>query len=256
MRWWCLTAHVEFDSLLSRVIPRPSQDNNKFGPGAATRPGAFVWWERDVSGLVVTYQGAATERFIRAAIDLGSPKLRTELWQGLDQGGRKVRTLVRKDLKEQMGVKRAGVVTAGTRSFTDRGSLTFTIVGTGKGLPIQEFPFRMSRSRGARVRWSPREHWRLQPRDAGGRFGELPDAEMPGAVSASPWRVSRTFQRSFVNDAGEPRAMLPGGRKRRRLFGAGIAKEIVEGQTAARFMASSGTIIEPIIVARLARVMP
>lgn len=181
------------------------------------------------------------------------PKARRAMSEGLREGGDKVRTKVRKALKEQTNVKRYGAIVDRTKSFA--AELEYTIRGSRKPLSIpEEIPTRGRAGKGA-IRWSRRRHWQLQARQAGGRFGPLPD--VPPEVTSRPWNVSHLFKRSFVGEQGM-RAAIPadGGKWRfRKLFGPNVAKEIVKDRSLATFQAAIKTDVLPPIEKRLARVM-
>jgi hypothetical protein len=184
--------------------------------------------------------------------NLAEPRVRQILSEGLGEGGDKVRTQVRRALKAQTGVKRYGAVVERVTSFNS--GLTYVICGSGKEMPIEEFPVRAKAGQGA-VRWSSREHWKLQVRESFGKFGKIQD--VPPEVTASPWGVARTFKRSFVGRKGF-RAAIPGGKRgwlARKLFGPSVAKEIVKGQSASAFEVSVRTDVLPAIEKRLARLM-
>ena len=142
------------------------------------------------------------------------------LKEGLGEGGDKVRTKVRKALRAQTNVKKAESVNSRTSSV--RAGLEYIIKGTGKGIPIEEFP-----------------------------------VSAPGHVTASPWGVARVFKRSFVRpDTGAYSARLSSKRfPVRKLFGPSIAKEIVKDQSLAAFEAGVRSDVIPIIEKRLARIL-
>jgi len=83
---------------------------------------------------------------------------------GLNNGGRKVFTAVRRGLWAQTGVKKYASITSRTANMpASPGNLTFTIVARGKPIPIREFPVK----------------------------------RMARGVQASPWATARVFARSF-----------------------------------------------------------
>jgi hypothetical protein len=93
--------------------------------------------------LTITYDGAATLKFEVAAEILASAKGRRYLTEAVTGAGMKARTQVRRALKQQMGTKRARPINANTRSYVTDGGFAFVIEGSGKGLPIEEFPVRV-----------------------------------------------------------------------------------------------------------------
>lgn len=194
--------------------------------------------------------------FSRGAATLASQS-RKIIRNELQKSGEKLRTDVRKALQAQTGAKRYGTIVKNTRSYLPNDT-TFVIATSGRGLPIEEFPLKVSRNEKLRQRWSRREHWKLQGRTGNGRFGKI-DSRFDNAkgVTASPWGVSRAFARSFGTDQG-PRALVPtknGGKAIRKLFGPSLPKEIVKGQTARTFHSAARRVGDELI-AKLAAVLP
>ncbi|MBT9291836.1 hypothetical protein [Prosthecodimorpha staleyi] len=197
--------------------------------------------------IVVTYDGRGIASMLSAAMLLAAPgRLERALHEGVRAAGDKTRTVVRKSLHQQMGTKRYGTVVAATRSFIP-GPMTYVIEGSGKGLPIVEFPVRGSRTKG--------RTWRQQPRDGAGRFGPLPPSDI-GFVTARSWRVAHNFKRSFVAADGTYKARLPSSPRTRKLFGPSVAKEIVKGATCTAFEATALREMEANLAKRLARIVP
>ena len=187
----------------------------------------------------------------------GAPKkIDRAIDQGLNEGGDKVRTDVRKALQKTMGVRRYGVIVKGTRSFMVRstgqtssfavgGLHQYMIIGSGKGIPIKEFT-----TKGA-----------LGP---------------GGGVTSNPWATLHKFKRSFGGKgkiAGQFRARLPGpkvertisGGKRgprkvkvsaiRALYGPSIPKEMLHGPVPGLFLISAGAQVPPAIIKRVSRAL-
>jgi len=155
-----------------------------------------------------------------------SAEARRAFVQGLNEGGDLERTSVRRDLKEQTGVKRYGAILSRTGyRRASSGNLTYTVTGTGKGMPITEFPVSAS-------------------------------ARSP--VTAHPWGVAHTFKRSFKTSAkGLLRARLGSGRLPiRGLNGPAVSKEIVQGETASHFQATAAPRVERAVMKRLGRLLP
>ena len=197
--------------------------------------------------IVVTYDGRGVASMLSSAMLLASPgRLERALHEGVRSAGDKSRTVVRKSLHQQMGTKRYGTIVAATRSFIPA-PMTYVIEGSGKGLPIIEFPVRRSRAKG--------RTWRNQPRDGAGRFGPLPPSDI-GFVTARPWRVEHNFKRSFVAADGTFKARLPGSTRKRKLFGPSVAKEIVKDATRAAFETTASREMDLQIGKRLARILP
>lgn len=144
--------------------------------------------------------------------------------EGLNEGGDKVRTQVRRDLKAQMNVRKYGAITSRTPSRkASPGNLRYEIEGEGKGLPITEFPV---------------------------------SAGIHRPVTAQPWGVSHTFKRSFKTRSGLLRARLSSRRfPIRSLRGPAVSKEILKDRTAAHFEADAADIVERAVVKRLGRLM-
>lgn len=193
------------------------------------------------------------QRFGRSADNL-SDKARLEMSRGLHRGGEKLRTVVRRALKKQTSVKRYGAVTERTKSFLE-GDLKLVIKADGIPLPIQEFPWRFSKSLNAKVRWSPREHWRLQARDGHGRWGKLADDGKPG-VFATMWGARHAFKRSYEDAKGAPRMVREAGKqKTRALFGPSLAKELLQGTTLDAFNQGARTLVQAEIEKRLTKLL-
>ncbi|MBX9738686.1 MAG: hypothetical protein K2X62_01360 [Beijerinckiaceae bacterium] len=191
-----------------------------------------------------------------AAIDMMSANARQEMARGLARGGEKLRTPVRRALKEQTSVKRYGTIVANTRGWRDASALTYTIEASGKGLPLSEFPHKASRSKRLALRWSAKEHWRLQKRDGSGRFGVLPGMNDTG-VSATMWMKKRGFVRSFVHPQRGPLMQRVAGKKgMRKIYGPSLPKELTIGRTAQTFQRLARSIVMDEIEKRLARLMP
>lgn len=191
-----------------------------------------------------------------AAIDMMSTKARQEMARGLARGGEKLRTPVRRALKEQTSVKRYGTIVANTRGWLDAGALQYTIEASGKGLPLSEFPHKASRSKRLALRWSAKEHWRLQKRDGSGRFSALPAMNDSG-VSATMWLKKRGFARSFVHpERGPLMQRVPGKRSLRKIYGPSLPKELTIGRTAETFQRQARSMVIDEIEKRLQRLLP
>jgi len=203
--------------------------------------------------LVTTYTPGDVNRMMSAAVTMASPgRLERLLKSAIQNAGRTTLTQVRNALHGQMGTKRKTLIFRDTRGFVAAGwaqGIAYTIEGRGKGLPITEF-----RAQGAKGADAKGRTWRQQSRDAKGRFGELPKTDK-GFVTAYPWNVAHNFKRSFVAQSGAFKARLPDG-KVRSLYGPAVAKEIVLGATAARFMSVSQALMAEHVGRRLARILP
>lgn len=186
------------------------------------------------------------------------------LKEALNAGGDKTRTVIRKTLRQQMNTRTQGVVNKAVPSKRSGADLIYVIKGTGKGLPIKEFPTRFSRSSKIRNRWSRRDHWKVQPRMRGGRFGAIPATlDEKSEVSSTVWNAQHVFKRSFMGDDGIGRARLrpqlwkDTAKKGqiRRLYGASPAKEIIKDQSLESFNDAIDGIIRPAIEAKLIRLL-
>lgn len=208
--------------------------------------------------LIAAYDPSGVRKMMGAVERLSNvDKIERALHEGVRAAGDKVRTQVRRALHRQMGTKKYGTIVKATRSYVP-GRMAYAIEGSGKGLPIEEFPVSASDDIRLRWRWSPKWHWRLQSRQANGRFGAI-DASSTGkaGVVAQPWRVTHPFKRSFVDMQGVYRAALPGKRGRgRKLYGPAAWKEIVRGETVATFQRIAPREMEAQIGKRLARLVP
>lgn len=190
------------------------------------------------------------------AIDMMSTNARQEMARGLARGGEKLRTPVRRALKQQTSVKRYGTIVANTRGWLDPNALQYTIEASGKGLPLSEFPHKASRSKRLALRWSAKDHWRLQKRDGSGRFGALPAMNDSG-VSATMWMKKRGFARSFVHpERGPLMQRVPGKRSLRKIYGPSLPKELTIGRTAETFQRQARSMVMDEIEKRLQRLLP
>lgn len=182
--------------------------------------------------------------------------LQRAIREGLNQGGNKVATDVRRALMKQTGLKKYSYILALTRTVgasaggsglwsmaghesAGGADFAFQIVCSGEHVPIYKFfPYRVSVGPG-------------------------------GGVTSSPWNVRHQFKRSFVTKKGYLRARLPGqritytdkdgktrkGYKLRSLYGPSIAKEAMKGVIPRVFETSVMMQVQPIILARLARAL-
>jgi len=148
-----------------------------------------------------------------------SAKARTEMQRGLGEGGLRVRTMVRRSLREQMNVTTMKAVNQRTSSYLNSAGLSYHIKAEGSGLPIENFKTSVT----ARGVWS------------------------------DPWGQGRVFARSF-RSGGKLRARRGSARfPVRSLLGPSPAKELVKDETKATFENAGRTIILPIIARRLAK---
>lgn len=174
--------------------------------------------------------------------------------QGLNQGGDKVRTEVRRTLQARMGTKKYGIVVAGTRSIAATGgalggALSYQIIGSPKPIEIEEFRVQ---SRGAK-RFGD---WRDQSR-VGGRFGAIKSKAL---VVAAPWAASRAFKRSFDLVGKGLVAIRPaeagkGRGAQRILYGPSVASEMRSDGVARLFARAAAQHVPPAILRRLGRTL-
>lgn len=165
--------------------------------------------------------------------------------QGLNEGGDKVRTQVRKAMREQTSLIRLNSVTSRERTVraygaaggasksgigpVGPGSLQYQIIYNSKPTKIGEFKFSVSTGKG-------------------------------GGVTALMWGVSRKFARSFrikgSSGIAGLRARRTDERKPIRSFdGPDLAKEAVKGRVAETFLAESIALVPPMIEKRMARAL-
>ncbi|MDP2356154.1 MAG: hypothetical protein Q8M31_08825 [Beijerinckiaceae bacterium] len=192
---------------------------------------------------------AGLKQFIGNVENL-SAKAREEMERGLMRGGERLRTPVRRALQKQTSAKKYGTIVQHTRSWLS-GPLEYSIAGRAKGLPIEEFPHKVSRSKKLAMRWSRTDHWRLQKRNAKGQFGTLPEMNERG-VSATMWTKNRAFARSFGHPSKGPvMQRIPKKPGMRKLFGPSLAKEIVKDMSLAAFIENAEQLVLPEIQKRL-----
>ncbi|MDC7784795.1 hypothetical protein PQJ75_00820 [Rhodoplanes sp. TEM] len=181
-----------------------------------------------------------------------SERLMRVATEGLQAGGDKTRTLVKKALRIQTNVLLARSINERVSSYCPGGSETYIIRATGKPIRIPDEIRTTGRAGGAWMRYSWREHWRLQPRKGKGQWGPLPQDFAP-EVTSYPWGPAHTFQRSFWDPKRGPRAALPDNRHIRTLYGPNLAKEIGKGQSLEAFHLGVQTEVVPAIQRKLAR---
>jgi len=174
--------------------------------------------------IVVTLSDASLQRFI-TRLENASQILRPELARDLNQAGQQIFTDVRQALFRQMGTKSFAPVEKATDTIeASEGSLSFTILGHGSGLKIEEFPV---------------------------------SAAVHSPVTAMPWAVSHTFKRSFMTSArGLLRARTTSKRLPiRSLRGPNPGKEIVKDQSLAAFESGVSGRLEPMVQRALTKLL-
>ncbi len=175
--------------------------------------------------ITVKFSGTRLANYAAKIAALGA-RGEIEMARGLNDAGDVVRTQVRRALQKQMGLQAYDVVVDATSSIPARpDDLRYRITAAGKGLPIRFF--------GVKV-------------------------DPHGPVVAMPWGVPHEFKRSFRTTrtgrllARRTDARLPV----RSLRGPSPSKELVKGQSLATFEQAVPGIVEPVIIRRLARLMP
>jgi hypothetical protein len=154
--------------------------------------------------------------------------------RGLNESGDKVRTRVQRGLKEQTNVKTYRSITSRmrmTRAFAERSrgagsggeALCYSIIASGKGIPIGEFPLSVT-SKG---------------------------------VDAKSWGVDHLFRRSFREKlTGKLRARTGSSRfPLRALYGPSLPNEFDKGAMPGLFYASVGEFVPPALLKHLARAL-
>ena len=196
------------------------------------------------------------EAEVLLAINQFPPKMMRAASQGLQWGGGVLRTQMRQSMAQQTGAK-IGAINRRMPSYAT--PVSYHIKGVGIPLKIpQDVPASTSKGKGA-IRWSRRDHWKLQPRDGAGRFGQI--QEVPPEVTGFPWRVAHLFKRSFVAKGGKLLAAIPKGSSSlgstvstaefRRLFGPNVADELVKPPTISTFEKGVDTVVVPRIESKL-----
>ncbi|KPL52265.1 hypothetical protein ABB55_08495 [Prosthecomicrobium hirschii] len=209
--------------------------------------------------IVITYDPSGVQKMLTALSGLRSPDLvQTRLEEGVHRAGRYLLPIVRKTLQEQTNIKPRGV-SSRTKGFVPAGMRgVYQIAATGSGVYIAEVQGTKGSKRDS-VRWSPRQHWKLQARDSRGRWGQIAGGT-EGGVTSDPWGVAHRFKRSFVSAKGRYYAVLPTAKgsksKGRLLYGPAVWKELVKGATLAVFEAQAPALMQREVEAKLTRLMP
>lgn len=135
------------------------------------------------------------------------------------EGGDKVRTDIRRGLKQVTNVRLYSSITARVVSRSPSPG-KYCIIVHGPALPLSAFKVK----------------------------------SVGGSVEADVWGVEHVFKRSFFSPSGAPRARLTIKRKPiRRLFGPNLAKEMLKGGMVDLFHASVVRNVGPVLTKRLAR---
>jgi hypothetical protein len=159
-------------------------------------------------------------------------KLPRAISQGLNEGGDKVRTQVRRALKEQAGLVRYSSVTTRTRTVRAfpgaEGVAAYEIKVSGKATKMFEYKTLVQTGPG-------------------------------GGVTAWLWGVAHKFRRSFQGAgkiAGQLKMRTKGPHLPLRGFdGPNLAKEAVKGKSAEAFFASAETEVPTAVLKRIAKVL-
>jgi hypothetical protein len=162
--------------------------------------------------------------------------------QGLNEGGDKVRTQVRKAMREQTGLIRLNSVTK--REGNIRAFATGLAPKSGVGP-----------SRGASLEYAI--IYRGKPNTKPDEFKKAVAKGPGGGVTVWMWNVAHKFKRSFQQKfKGGLRMRRRDPRLPIRAFdGPNLAKEAVKDQVAATFLAQSAALVPPMIEKRLARAL-
>ena len=172
--------------------------------------------------LSITYDGRATLKFVVSADVLASAQGRRYMTEAVTGAGKIARTQVRRALRKQMGTKLARPINANTRSYVTDGGFAFVIEGSGKGLPIEQFPVRVVKA----------------------------------GVWASPWAEGRVFKRSFGGGRGLYARLGKSRFPIRKLFGPAVPKELTKDQSLDAFLDAGPRELARILPQKLAKLMP
>ncbi|CAH1657098.1 conserved hypothetical protein [Hyphomicrobiales bacterium] len=164
----------------------------------------------------------STDGVIQQFADAIQPaRMQRAMREGLQEGGKKTLTQVRRALRTQTGVKAYRAILERTHGSM-AGDLAYVIRGEGKGMPIGNFRVGVN-SKG---------------------------------VLAFPWGTAHQFKRSFAV-GGRYRARTTSARfPIRALYGPSVAKEIVKDQSEQTFEQSARTFVLDAITRRVMRAMP
>jgi hypothetical protein len=167
----------------------------------------------------------------RRGFDGLARKIPLAIARGLNEGGDKVRTEVKRALWRQTGVRKYSSINSRTadsgKGFARAapGRLAYQIIATGKGIPIAEFPV----------------------------------TNTGHGIDAKTWGVDHLFQRSFgIKGEGVAgfRARLTNKRfPIRKLYGPSLSKELMKGEASATFHASSAAHVPPAILKQLMKAL-
>jgi hypothetical protein len=179
---------------------------------------------------------------IAKGLEAQQGKITRAIAQGLNEGGDKVRTQVRRAMREQTGLIRLNSVTR--REGNVRAFATGLAPKSGIGP-----------SRGASLSYTI--IYRGNPPTKPDEFRKSVTTGPGGGVTVWMWAVAHKFKRSFMQKfKGGLRMRLAGPRLPIRSFdGPNLAKEAVKGEVATTFLESAATLVPPIIEKRLARAL-
>ena len=174
--------------------------------------------------IIATFSDKGLQQFITKLEGAGQ-RIRPELASGLNKAGNQIFHDVQQALFAQMGTKSFSPIERATDTIpASSGSLTFTIIGQGSGLKIEEFPV---------------------------------SAAVHAPVTAMPWALSHTFKRSFMTSArGLLRARTTSKRLPiRSLRGPAPAKEIIKDKSLAAFESGVAGRLEPMVQRALTKLV-
>lgn len=214
-------------------------------------------------------------RFAQMAKRLGSNTAKRELFRGVVDAGRRMKTDTQKVVTEQMALKRGlyqSYVVANTRGVGSQALLAYDIYSSKGGIKVQNYKGLKSLKGGGRV---------AKKLNAGRAAFDK------GTVRSAVWNNPRVFKRSFEVDGSfymmrsaesgvraprilwthdnrswQPRTAQ--GRfastgakwgKIRQLYGPALGKEIPDGPSAANFMARAPLVLEAAVTPRIAKLL-
>lgn len=155
--------------------------------------------------IAFKWQGNGIARLTAAVDKLEGPRKRAALRRAVNHTGDKTFTVVRRVLAKEMGLTQADLQRRGlSKRKANDASLTYSIIGRGKHIPLKDFAARQ----GAR------------------------------GVSATPWGIRRMFKHTFIVASIGGNVFKRLGKKRlpiEKLWGPAIPREMVREVTANAF---------------------
>lgn len=162
--------------------------------------------------------------------------------QGLNEGGDKVRTQVRKAMREQTGLTKLKSITSrerGIRAFAT-GLAPKSGIGPSRGASLDYTIIYMGK-----------------PNTKPAEFKTQVETGPGGGVTVYMWNKAHKFKRSFQQkNKGGLRMRIGGPRMPIRSFdGPNLAKEALKDQVAATFLEQAAVLVPPMIEKRIARAL-